>query len=61
MPQRILNRNEIRLLTGIVQNHCLSFSSNEKDKVLKSLQGKIKDLFSYGENDQVTVSVAKCE
>ena len=61
MPQRILNRNEIRLLTGIVRNHRLSFSSNEKDKVLKSLQDKITDLFSYGENDQVTVSVVKCE
>jgi len=62
MPQRILSQQEIQLLTGIVRNHRLSFSSNEKDKVLVSLQSKIDDLTKdLDKNNQVMISVFQTE
>ena len=62
MPQRILSQQEIRLLTGIVRNHRLSWDSNENTKILKSLQNKIENLTKdLDKNNQVIISVFQTE
>jgi superoxide dismutase len=62
MPQQILNRDEIRLLSGIVRNHRLSFEIISKEKTLRSLKDKMSELFASlkgDENDCIIVTVEK--
>ena len=54
MKSKVFTEEEVKLLSSIVRNYQFGCATNKREKTLKSLKGKIDDLFRVS---QVTVTV----